>query len=597
MSAHKMYQRKKDLCRQCKSLDSLRPDIAAQWYTERNGDLRPDDIDAGSKKKVWWQCPEGSDHEWEATIGSRTGPSRKGYCPFCSGRKVSSDNSLAITHPELAAEWHPTKNGRLTPKDVRLGTKREVWWQCPKVADHEYPMPVQSRTAKRYPQGCPYCSRRKLRRDMSLGAVYPDVSAEWHKTRNDDLSPFDVAPGNKRQIWWQCKLHEEHVWRTTPLARTTMGSGCPFCAPQASRLELRVFSELHELFPEAKRRAKIEGMEADIYLPKLKLAVEVDGVFYHRNKLRKDKKKNEVFERNDIAVVRLREGALKKIRAQDIAHRTSDSHNSIMMRLAASLGDLVQNQGAKRKLRRYLKDGNLVAETEYLRILSYLPAPPPEQSLGKIIPEIAANWHPEKNGLLTPFMFKPFSAKTVWWQCPIHQNHEWQAKIATVSANSKKSPGNTGCPFCSGRKLSIEKSFLVLCPEAAKAWHATKNKSISPEAVSPWSQDKVWWRCIDCGHEWEAQINSRRDVGHPFCRLCRNYTPITDVFPEIVTVWDSDRDQSLTLARFARGSAQKIHLKCPNCGYKWPIPREIKNVTRRGLKCTKCKHEVAPFKA
>ena len=25
---------------------------------------------------------------------------------------------MAITHPDLAAQWHPTKNGELTPIDV-----------------------------------------------------------------------------------------------------------------------------------------------------------------------------------------------------------------------------------------------------------------------------------------------------------------------------------------------------------------------------------------------------------------------------------------------------------------------------------------------
>jgi hypothetical protein len=28
--------------------------------------------------------------------------------------------SLAETHPELAKQWHPTKNGNLSPEDVTL---------------------------------------------------------------------------------------------------------------------------------------------------------------------------------------------------------------------------------------------------------------------------------------------------------------------------------------------------------------------------------------------------------------------------------------------------------------------------------------------
>jgi len=42
--------------------------------------------------------------------------------------------SLAETHSQLALEWHPIKNGDLTPHDVTFGNcKRGVWWICPLV--------------------------------------------------------------------------------------------------------------------------------------------------------------------------------------------------------------------------------------------------------------------------------------------------------------------------------------------------------------------------------------------------------------------------------------------------------------------------------
>ena len=35
----------------------------------------------GSGKKFWWQCPQGLDHEWPATLSKRTSGGRG--CPFC----------------------------------------------------------------------------------------------------------------------------------------------------------------------------------------------------------------------------------------------------------------------------------------------------------------------------------------------------------------------------------------------------------------------------------------------------------------------------------------------------------------------------------
>ena len=45
-------------------------------------------------------------------------------------------DSLLDKFPEIAKEWHPTKNERLTPLDVTAFSNRFVWWQCEK--GHEW---------------------------------------------------------------------------------------------------------------------------------------------------------------------------------------------------------------------------------------------------------------------------------------------------------------------------------------------------------------------------------------------------------------------------------------------------------------------------
>ena len=35
-------------------------------------------------------------------------------------------------YPDLVKEWHPTKNGDLTPNDFTHGSGKKVWWLCPK---------------------------------------------------------------------------------------------------------------------------------------------------------------------------------------------------------------------------------------------------------------------------------------------------------------------------------------------------------------------------------------------------------------------------------------------------------------------------------
>ena len=94
--------------------------LKVEWHESRNGTLRPEDVPAGSRDRVWWRCYEGPDHEWQAQVRSRT--IRGVGCPFCTHRLVAPSEALATTHPDIAAQWHPTRNGVKTPADYTYGS-------------------------------------------------------------------------------------------------------------------------------------------------------------------------------------------------------------------------------------------------------------------------------------------------------------------------------------------------------------------------------------------------------------------------------------------------------------------------------------------
>ena len=76
-------------------------------------------------------------------------------------------------------------------------------------------------------------------------------------------------------------------------------------------------------------------------------------------------------------------------------------------------------------------------------------------SLEDKYPEIAKEWHPTKNGDLTPDQVTPGSSRKVWWMCI--QEHEWEAVIASRTRG-------TGCPYCSGKKASVNPNMLIMNP-------------------------------------------------------------------------------------------------------------------------------------
>ena len=114
-----------------KNLRVINPKLAKELHPVKNGNLSPKDVLPKSNKKVWWRCTNG--HDWQASVVSR---SRGKGCPYCAGKLVSKDRNLKVLNPKLAEEWHTTKNGDLTPKDILPGSNKKRWWQCKK--GHEW---------------------------------------------------------------------------------------------------------------------------------------------------------------------------------------------------------------------------------------------------------------------------------------------------------------------------------------------------------------------------------------------------------------------------------------------------------------------------
>lgn len=110
-----------------RTLEAVYPEIAKEWNYEKNGDLLPSHISKSSAVRVWWKCSKG--HEWQTSVNNRTSSHHSG-CPYCNGHSISLEHSLAYLYPELAFQWHPTKNGTLTPSQVFPCSDRVVWWLC-----------------------------------------------------------------------------------------------------------------------------------------------------------------------------------------------------------------------------------------------------------------------------------------------------------------------------------------------------------------------------------------------------------------------------------------------------------------------------------
>eukprot|EP00128_Syssomonas_multiformis_P012026 Colp12_sorted_trinity150504_noHs@32592 len=219
------------------------PEAIRQWHPLKNT-IGPADVAPFRKKKIWFICDEG--HEWEGVLCNRT--KNHSGCPTCNHKKVTSSNTLLAKFPAVADEWHPTKNGGVTPKDVSYGSRAKVWWLCKE--GHEWESMVASRTTGQ--SGCQKCfgERRKglTRGAFSLPAAYPDLAQQWHPSKNGELTADTVSYGSNKKVWWQCGTNPTHEWEAQVRTRTIQKTGCPFC--KSGPRPLSKTNNLLSLYPE-----------------------------------------------------------------------------------------------------------------------------------------------------------------------------------------------------------------------------------------------------------------------------------------------------------------------------------------------------------
>lgn len=370
------------------SLPVTHPELMKEWDFEKNHEADPAHLMAGASKRVWWKCANGSDHEWEAPVIRRTREKKIG-CPVCAGKKVVASNSLATTHPEIAQEWHQTKNGELTPYEVNSGSGKKVWWKCPKGDDHEY----QSAIGARQRRGCPICSGNKVVRSNSLAFCYPEIAAQWVFDKNGKATPETISATSRRKFLWKCEKGDDHVWKTDVDSRTKGKSICPVCSNKKTVLS----NSLYTTHPE--------------------LAAE-----WHPTK-------NGALTPKDVVA-----GTGKRVWWQCL----KDSSHEWEVRCQDRL-----------------KSGS---DCPYCTNKAVHES----NALATVMPEIAKQWHPTKNGKVTASDIVYGSMYHAWWQCEKSPDHEW--KTAVVSRH------RSGCPYCtltpqSRQELTITFELMLFFPD------------------------------------------------------------------------------------------------------------------------------------
>lgn len=192
-------------------------------------------------------------------------------------------------------------------------------------------------------------------------------------------------------------------------------------------------------------------------------------------------------------------------------------------------------------------------------------------------PQIASEWS-ERNYPLKPDMVTVFANRKVWWRCS--KGHEWNTLISTRS-------GGSGCPYCSGQLLLKGfNDFATTHPQLAQEW-SDRNLPLAPDMINEKSRRNVWWKCRECGYEWQSVVYAR--VKGTVCPVCADravmagYNDLATTDAHLLSEWDYEKNKNISPNKISRHSMQSVWWKC-SLGHSWKAKISERAIEGKGCK-------------
>ena len=562
---------------------------------------------------------------------------------------MENKKTLATEYPEIAKEWHPTKNGDVTPNDVTPKSGKKVWWlgSC----GHEWDAVVNHRTNG---QNCPICSNHRLLPGFNdLATKFPSLVKEWHPTKNGFLKPSDVFPKSTKKVWWLGKCG--HEWQATISGRTANGNGCPICGGK------QIVSGINDLLTANPSLAKEWDYEKNIGLLPTTISPNTHkkvwwicskcgnnwfADIHHRNAgvgcpICANEKRQSTYHNNtrnaglslaDMNPVIAKEWNYEKngnllpthihpnsnlrvwwkckkghewqavISSRnngsgcpycDSERHTSFPEQTIMFYLLKFYNIKNRYNEFGKELDIYIPSLNIGIEYDGRYYHNS------EKSIQR---DIAKNLYFAEKGVRL-LRVKESNRNSINSDVISYKHDSKYTELPWVINTIGTIIGITGPIDVNIERdrfdiyeqyIRIEKenSLAFLFPNLATEWHPTKNKALSPLHVTPGSQKRVWW-LGKCGHEWQSIISSRTisKAGCPVCSGSLIVSGINDLStknPSLVKEWDYEKNKGLSPTAISPNSHKKVWWICSVCGNKWQATVKNRN---NGTGCPFCRRQ------
>jgi len=251
----------------------VRPDLWEVWDFEKNNELGFDiwEMTKGIDKRIWWYC-DFCDESYLTKVKSKV--IQVNY-KHCSIKNINHSNSIYFTDYELALEWHPTKNGDLTPHDVTCSSGKKVWWlgKC----GHEWEAKMSDRT---HGNNCPYCADYKALKGFNdMWTTNPKLASLLANPKDG----YKYMQASGKPVDWKCPSCGEIIKSKSIASVKRRGLSCPSCSDGISYTEKFMYNLLKELNVKfvkeltSKNFNWISDKRYDFYIPSLNMIIETHG--------------------------------------------------------------------------------------------------------------------------------------------------------------------------------------------------------------------------------------------------------------------------------------------------------------------------------
>jgi len=148
---------------------------------------------------------------------------------YCAGNCANSVNGSCsncnpYTSTKLHLFWSMERNPDVNPY-LPIPATRMLTLVCPNNSTHIFTISWEHFQIR---DRCPYCSSIKIYTSKSVWDCVPNIREYWDFEKND-IHPGKIRPGSKKEVYFRCKVREDHVWKIQMRA-FSRNMTCPFCA-------------------------------------------------------------------------------------------------------------------------------------------------------------------------------------------------------------------------------------------------------------------------------------------------------------------------------------------------------------------------------